>query len=63
MTPKQLRAIMTRCGWTQGDLMRLLPIKGTRSIRYWLSGHHEIRPVIAARIRQLASQHEGKEGA
>lgn len=57
MTPAELRKLMKRHGWTQGDLARLLPLKGTRSIRYWLSGEREIRPLVAARIRSLVREH------
>lgn len=65
MTPAELKHIMAACGWTQSRLARLLPLKSprsTRSIRYWLSGHHPIREVIARRIEQLQREHEhGKE--
>ena len=58
MTASELRNLMNDTGWTQGDLARLLPLrtpKSTRIIRYWLSGTHPIRPVIAARIRSLVA--------
>ena len=58
MTPAQLRRIGERLygpQW-QTPLARALPIKSTRTIRYWLSGEREIRPVIAERIRQLATR-------
>jgi transcriptional regulator with XRE-family HTH domain len=54
MTPAELREIMNRQGWTQGDLARLLPMKSTRTVRYWLSGERQIRPLVAERIRSLA---------
>lgn len=54
MTPDELRSLMQEAGWTQGDLAELLPLKTTRTIRYWLSGQRTIRPVIAERIRSLA---------
>ncbi len=53
MTPDELRAIMTTNAWTQTDLARLLPLKSTRTIRYWLTGKRQIREVIARRIRDL----------
>jgi hypothetical protein len=57
MTPHELRTIGEKlygpC-W-QTPLARALPIKSTRTIRYWLSGKRKIRPVIAARIRELAA--------
>jgi hypothetical protein len=53
MTPTELRNLMEENGWSQGDLKRLLPLKTNRTIRYWLSGDREIRPVIAERIRSL----------
>jgi transcriptional regulator with XRE-family HTH domain len=51
MTPAELRRIMKQQGWTQIELARLLPLKSTRTIRYWLSGKREIRPLVAERIR------------
>jgi hypothetical protein len=54
MTPAELRNLMKEIGWSQGDLKRLLPLKSTRTIRYWLSGDREIRPVIAERIKSLS---------
>lgn len=56
MKSGELREIMKRKGWTQGDLARLLPLKTTRTIRYWLSGEKEIRPLVAERIRSLAKE-------
>lgn len=56
MKPEELRTIMQSAGWSQADLARLLPLKSTRTIRYWLSGKRTIRPVIAARIRSLLSE-------
>lgn len=56
MTPAELRKIMKDNGWSQGDLMDLLPLKSTRTIRYWLSGERTIRPVIAERIRSLVER-------
>jgi hypothetical protein len=44
---------MRKNGWSQVELARLLPLKSTRAIRYWLTGEREIRPVIAERIRSL----------
>jgi hypothetical protein len=57
MTPAELRRIGERLfgeRW-QTKLARALPVT-PRSVRYWLSGKHPIRPVIAARIRSLAKQ-------
>jgi transcriptional regulator with XRE-family HTH domain len=56
MTPSELREIMEQQGWTQGEMARLLPLKTTRTIRYWLSGKREIRPLVAARIRDLVRE-------
>ena len=55
MTPADLRTIMKDNGWTQADLAGLLPIKSTRTIRYWLSGRRVIRQIYAERIRGLSS--------
>lgn len=54
MTPSELRSIGERLygpRW-QSKLARALPVS-PRSVRYWLSGKHQIRPVIAERIRAL----------
>jgi hypothetical protein len=51
MTPTELRKLMKENGWSQGDLQRLLPLKTTRTTRYWLTGKRAIRPVIAERIK------------
>ena len=56
MTPAELRQIgellygprLTSCE-------RPLPVSN-RTIRYWLSGKRQIRPVIAERIRDLAKK-------
>ncbi len=68
MTPSELRSIGERLygpRW-QTPLARALPVT-TRTIRYWLSGDREIRPVIAERIWQLAkagkSQTKRKDSA
>ena len=53
MTPAELRSIGERFygpKW-QTPLARALPLKTTRTIRYWLSGEREIRLLVAARIR------------
>lgn len=55
MTPAELRGIMKQQGWTQRDLASLLPLKSTRTVRYWLSGTRKIRPLVAERIRSLAA--------
>jgi hypothetical protein len=57
MTPKELREIGENLfgpRW-QTPLARALPVT-PRSVRYWLSGKHPIREVIAARIRSLATE-------
>ncbi len=56
MTAAELRSLMKENGWTQADLARLLPLKSTRTIRYWLSGKRQIREVIARRIRDLRAE-------
>jgi hypothetical protein len=55
VTPAELRAIGESLygeRW-QSKLAAALPVT-SRSVRYWLSGKRPIRPVIAARIRDLA---------
>lgn len=59
MTPSDLQDLLQEHGWTQDALATLLPIKSTRTIRYWLSGDRTIRPVIAERIRSLGAE-QGK---
>lgn len=54
MTPAELRSIMKQKDWTQDDLARQLPLKSTRTIRYWLSGERKIRTLVAERIRSIA---------
>jgi hypothetical protein len=57
MTPAELRSlgeIMFGPRW-QTPLARALPVS-SRTVRYWLSGKRAIRPVIAARIRQIAAE-------
>lgn len=54
MTPAELRTIGEKLygkRW-QTKLAKALPVSA-RSVRYWLSGKHQIRPVIAKRIRSL----------
>ena len=54
MTPGELRTIGERLygpRW-QTKLARALPVNA-RSVRRWLSGERNIRPVIAARIKRL----------
>lgn len=54
MTPAELREIGEKLfgpRW-QMPLARALPVS-TRSIRHWLSGKRQMRPVIAERIRSL----------
>lgn len=56
MAPAELRSIGEKLygpRW-QTKLARALPVS-TRTIRYWLSGKRAVRPVIAERIRALAS--------
>jgi len=55
MTPTELRKIMQEQDWTQDDLARLLPLKTTRTVRYWLSGKRAIRPLVAERIRAIVA--------
>ncbi|MFO0847813.1 MAG: adhesin [Gemmataceae bacterium] len=43
----------------QTKLARALPVS-TRTVRYWLSGKRKIRPVIAERVRDLASGSSAK---
>lgn len=54
MTAAELSLIMKTHGWTQVYLAEELPVESTRIIRYWLSGKHPIREVIAHRIREIA---------
>lgn len=59
MTPEELREIGESIygpRW-QAKLARALPVS-TRTIRYWLSGKREIRPVIAERIRSLTKEEQ-----
>jgi hypothetical protein len=61
MTPAELRTHGERLfgsRW-QTKLARALPVT-PRSVRHWLSGKHPIRPVIAARIRSLAAEANGR---
>ncbi len=57
MTPAELReigeALYGPC-W-QTNLARALPVN-VRSVRRWLTGERNIRPVIAERIRGLSSE-------
>jgi hypothetical protein len=55
VTPDELRAIGKALygeRW-QTPMAEALPCK-TRTIRYWLSGKRKIRPMVEARIRNLA---------
>ena len=57
MTPEELRSIGEKLygpRW-QTKLARALPVS-PRSVRYWLSGKHAIREVIARRIRGLEEE-------
>jgi hypothetical protein len=61
MSPDELRKIgegLYGKRW-QTALARTLPVS-SRSVRYWLSGKHPIREVIAERIRGLGT---GKDRA
>ncbi len=54
MTPAELREIgesLYGKRW-QTKLAKTLPVT-PRSVRYWLSGKHQIKPVIAERIKSL----------
>jgi hypothetical protein len=53
MTPKQLSKLGMKLGdgW-QSKLSRLMPCN-VRTIRYWLSGNRKIRPMVAARIKEV----------
>jgi hypothetical protein len=56
MTSAELREIGERLygpEW-KAKMARALPVT-TRTIRFWLAGDREIRPVIAERIKSLAS--------
>jgi DNA-binding transcriptional regulator YdaS (Cro superfamily) len=52
MTPLQLSKLGEQlgAGW-QSQLSRLLPCN-VRTVQYWLTGEREIRPMVAARIKQ-----------
>ncbi len=55
MTPAELASLGEKLygpRW-QTNLARALPVS-TRTVRYWLSGKRQIRPLVAARIRALA---------
>jgi hypothetical protein len=57
MTPSELRSIGEKLfgkRW-QTTLARVLPVS-PRSVRYWLSGKHPIREVVAERIRGIANE-------
>jgi hypothetical protein len=60
MIPAELREIGEQLygpRW-QTKLARALPVN-VRSVRRWLSGERNIRPVIAERIRGLSSAQPG----
>jgi hypothetical protein len=59
MNPSELRSHGEKLYGTrwQNKLAAELPVS-TRSIRYWLAGERNIRPVIANRIRALADEAE-----
>lgn len=61
MTSSELARLMKKHGWTQVSLATALPVKSTRIIRYWLSGDHPIRDVIAYRIRALSAEEGSKQ--
>jgi len=59
MTPEELREIgegLYGKRW-QTKLAKALPVS-PRSVRYWLSGKHTIREVIARRIRGLGTEED-----
>ena len=56
MTPKQLHKLGSKLGegW-QTKLSLLMPCN-VRTIRYWLHGDREIRPMVAERIKQVVRE-------
>jgi hypothetical protein len=63
MTPSEPRQIGEHLygpRW-QTKLARALPLKTTRTIRYWLSGKRKIRPLVAERIRGLAESGDRRD--
>lgn len=59
MTPEELRELGEKLygsKW-QTPLAREVYVT-TRSVRYWLAGKHEIKPLIAEKIRGLAAEVE-----
>lgn len=54
LSRSELRAIVKRHGGVEA-FAAMLPVD-PRSVRYWLSGERQMRPVIAQRIRSLDCQ-------